>query len=82
MRKYWEQGLSAQSLSSLQTGQVRRLYSMCYHCRGRGHIKANYPDRKKRNRMPWERAWGAKSRSGIKNQERNRQETERESKGA
>ena len=62
VRKYWEQGLSPQLLNSLQTGQARHPYSTCYHCRGKGHLKANCPDRRKGNKMPWERAWGVQKR--------------------
>ena len=49
-------------MNSLQTGQARHQHATCYHCRGKGHIKANCPDQRKGNGMPWERAWGAHKR--------------------
>ena len=60
--KHREQRLLTQSLKSLRLGQVRHTHSRCYHFRSKGQLKAKCPDRRKGNRMPWERAWKAKKR--------------------
>ena len=50
VQDYWEAGLTTESLSALQTGKADHSQVICYHCSGKGHIKANCPDRKTSNR--------------------------------
>ena len=40
---------------------------MCYHCKNRGHLKANYPDRRTAIRKPWEQTWKTRKRKRHQN---------------
>ena len=64
---YWETGLTVEALDTLRLGSWDQSHSMCYHCKNRGHIKANCPDRRVADRKPWERAWKARKRKQHQN---------------
>ena len=44
---YWEAGLTTDTISTLKTGNVDCSQKTCYHCNRKGHIKGNYPERRK-----------------------------------
>ena len=44
---YWEAGLTTDTISALKTGNIDHSQKSCYHCSHKGHIKVNYPERKK-----------------------------------
>ena len=50
VQDYWEADLMTESLSGLQTGKADQAKVICYHCSGKGHMKANCPDRKHSNK--------------------------------
>ena len=52
VHKYWESGLTIESLDALRLGRWDHNCSMCYQCKNRGHLKANCPDRWLANRGP------------------------------
>ena len=54
LHKYWESGLTIESLDALRLGRGDYASSTCYHCKNRGHLKANCPDRRLADRKPWE----------------------------
>ena len=54
-QEYWEAGLAKESLNALKTGKVDHLQKSCYHCSYKGHIKANFSNRRKPNAQPWDR---------------------------
>ena len=64
---YWETGLTVEALDALRVGSWDQSRSMCYHCKNKGHIKANCPDRRVADRKPWERAWKARKRKQHQN---------------
>ena len=64
---YWESGLTVESLEALRLGSWDHSHSMCFHCKNKGHLKANCPDRQLANRKPWERAWKARKEKQRQN---------------
>ena len=62
VHEYWESGLSIESLDALRLGRGDYASSTCYHCKHKGHLKANCPDRRLAERKPWERAWKSRKR--------------------
>ena len=54
VHEYWESGLSIESLEALRLGRGDYASSTCYHCKNKGHLKANCLDRRLAERKPWE----------------------------
>ena len=50
VHKYWEAGLTMESLDALRLGRWDHTCSMCYHCKNQDHLKANCPERRCANR--------------------------------
>ena len=51
-QEYWESGLMTENLNALKTGKVDHSQKSCYHCGRKGHIKANFPKRRKLGARP------------------------------
>ena len=54
-QEYWEAGVTSETINALKQGNMDHSQKVCYHCSHKGHIKANYPARKKLETQPWTR---------------------------
>ena len=52
VHEYWESELTIESLDALRLGRGDHARSTCYHCKNKGHLKANCPDRRLADRKP------------------------------
>ena len=73
---YWEAGLTTDTISALKTGNIDLSQKSCYHCSRKGHIKANYPERRKLGAHPWTKRPGPQGKKDYsKKRIRNRKRT-------
>ena len=55
VRDYWENGVGEQELNEVRSGSRDYSNMQCFHCKRKGHIKANCPERTRVSSKPWER---------------------------